>query len=133
MGVPFTGRAGHLVNTSNFDSQIVEQGVKVDPHMLRKGFTTTAKLLCSGFVVDILTAHIPTGSFTDKNYTIPSPEELRPFTEQIEKELLVHDRTRQTEQKMDLNAPINRGCKKCYCGNRSNTSLLNVRSFKAFG
>lgn len=85
---PSQSRTGHLTNTSNFDRQIIAQGVKVYPHMLRKRFTTTAKLLCSGFVVDILTAHIPTGSVTDKNYTIPSPEELRPFTEQIEKELL---------------------------------------------
>lgn len=85
---PSQSRTGHLTNTSNFDRQIVAQGVKVSPHILRKRFTTTAKLLCSGFVVDILTAHVPSGSVTDKNYTIPSPEELRPFTEQIERELL---------------------------------------------
>jgi integrase len=85
---PSQSRTGHLTNTSNFDRQIVAQGVKVSPHILRKRFTTTAKLLCPGFVVDILTSHIPTGSVTDKNYTIPSPEELRPFTEQISAELL---------------------------------------------
>jgi integrase len=85
---PSHSRTGHIMNTSNFDQQIVAQGVKVSPHILRKRFTTTAKLLCPGFVVDILTSHIPTGSVTDKNYTIPSPEELRPFTEQITSELL---------------------------------------------
>lgn len=85
---PSQSRTGHLTNTSNFDRQIVAQGVKVSPHILRKRFTTTAKLLCPGFVVDILTSHIPTGSVTDKNYTIPSPEELRPFTETITAELL---------------------------------------------
>ena len=85
---PTQSRTGHVTNTSNFDRQLVAQGVKVYPHMLRKRFTTTAKLLCPGFVVDILTSHIPTGSVTDKNYTIPSPEELRPFTEIITAELL---------------------------------------------
>ena len=85
---PSQSRTGHLTNTSNFDRQIVAQGVRVSPHILRKRFTTTAKLKCPGFVVDILTSHIPTGSVTDKNYTIPSPEELRPFTEIITAELL---------------------------------------------
>lgn len=85
---PSQSSTGHLTNTSNFDRQIVAQGVKVSPHILRKRFTTTAKLKCPGFVVDILTSHIPTGSVTDKNYTIPSPEELRPFTEIITAELL---------------------------------------------
>ncbi|MFZ4859235.1 MAG: tyrosine-type recombinase/integrase [Desulfuromonadaceae bacterium] len=81
-------RTGHLTNTSNFDRQLLAQGVKVYPHMLRKRYTTTAKLGCPGFVVDILTSHIPTGSVTDRNYTIPSTEELRPFAEQITQELL---------------------------------------------
>lgn len=85
---PSQSRTGHLTNTSNFDRQITEQGVKISPHMLRKRYTTTAKLICPGFVVDILTSHVPTGSVTDKNYTIPSPEELRPFVEQITAELL---------------------------------------------
>ena len=85
---PSHSRTGHLTNTSNFDQQLAAQGIKVYPHMLRKRYTTTAKLTCPGFVVDILTAHIPTGSVTDKNYTIPSPEELRPSVEIITAELL---------------------------------------------
>jgi len=85
---PSHSRIGHVTNTSNFDRQLSEKGIKISPHMLRKRYTTTAKLICPGFVVDILTSHVPTGSVTDKNYTIPSPEELRPFAEQITAELL---------------------------------------------
>jgi hypothetical protein len=85
---PSHSRTGHVTNTSNFDRQLAEQGIKISPHMLRKRYTTTAKLICPGFVVDILTSHVPIGSVTDKNYTIPSPEELRPFAEQITQELL---------------------------------------------
>jgi integrase len=85
---PSHSRTGHVTNTSNFDRQLAEQGIKISPHILRKRYTTTAKLICPGFVVDILTSHVPTGSVTDKNYTIPSPEELRPFAEMITAELL---------------------------------------------
>lgn len=85
---PSHSRTGHITNTSNFDRQLAEYGIKTYPHMLRKRFTTTAKILCPAFAVDILTAHIPAGSVTDKNYTIPSPEELRPFVERITAELL---------------------------------------------
>jgi len=84
---PSQSRTGHMANTSNFDRQIMAQGIKVNPHMLRKTFTTTAALLCPGPFVDILTAHIPEG-VTGKHYTIPSVGQLRPYTEKITAKLL---------------------------------------------
>lgn len=85
---PTQSRTGHVTNTGNFDRQVLEQGVRVYPHLLRKTFTTAAVALSipTAFV-DVLTGHIPLG-VTGRHYTAPNIEQLRPFTEEITAELL---------------------------------------------
>lgn len=84
---PSNSRVGHLTNTAGFCRELLELGVRVYPHLLRKTFTTIAASIIPGAMVDCLTGHAPQ-DVTGRHYTFPSVGQLRPHTEAVTKEIL---------------------------------------------